>query len=666
MRRHLLVLAGGSIAICLAMSLLVAGTASALSTGNGGWQWQNPLPQGNAYTGGYFLDASHGWLISGGVIFHTSDGGARLTVEARHDVSFRAITFVGSRHGWAVGYPAAEGGTVIVYRTVNGGRSWTHVRVARVGGINDVSFATTTAGWATAGRAVLQTVDGGLTWTVHTMRAHDTMHGVQALTARRVYAAAGGALLRSVDGGATWQRLTVGALKRVGRVSFTNLRNGWVGGTRGIVHTTDGGAHWTLQLATGRTVNSLDTIGPHNGWATIGGVVYHTTDGGAQWLPQATAPFAAWVTALGPASAAIGTSPVNPDPFSGGLSRTTDGGATWQPSTSAAGDYYGDLSALQFVNATSGWAAGSGGEILATTNGGATWTAQSSNTTEDLNGVHFADAADGWAVGDQGTIVHTSDGGATWTAQSSGTSYQLTGVTFTDVQNGWATGQTFTPYDNYSSGVILHTTDGGQHWTTQYASTFDENTLTVGIAFSAVAFTDPQDGWAAGETKGSDLSYNHCTILHTTDGGATWTRQLDYMPPIMGLGSGVLNSIACTDDEHAVAVGWDGSGTEIFRTTNGGTTWTRLAKPSAWGIKLGDVVFANATRGWAVGGDTVIETTDGGKTWTEQNVGSHSALNAISFVNSALNAISFVSPTHGWVAGQGGSILTTATGGGRP
>ena len=66
MRRHVLVLAGGSIAICLAMSLLFAGTASALSTGNGAWQWQNPLPQGNAYTGGYFLDASHGWLISGG------------------------------------------------------------------------------------------------------------------------------------------------------------------------------------------------------------------------------------------------------------------------------------------------------------------------------------------------------------------------------------------------------------------------------------------------------------------------------------------------------------------------------------------------------------------------------------------------------------------------
>ena len=660
MRRHLLVLAGGSIAICLAMSLLVAGTASALSTGNGAWQWQNPLPQGNPYSGGYFLDASHGWLISGGDIFHTSDGGARLTVEARHNVTFKAITFVGAQHGWAVGYPAAKGGTVIVYRTTNGGRGWTRERVARVGGINDVSFATTRVGWATAGNAVLQTADGGLHWTVHTMRAHDTMYGVQALTSRRVYAAAGGALLRSVDGGATWQRLTIGPLKRVGPVSFANLRDGWVGGNRGIVHTTDGGVHWTTQLAAGPTVNSLDTTGSQNGWATIGGVVYRTTDGGAQWLPQATAPFAAWVTATGPASATIGGGSVYPEPFAGGLSRTTDGGAAWQPSGTAADNYQGGLAALQFVNAMSGWAAGGGGEILATTDGGADWSAQSSDTTENLNGVHFADAADGWAVGDQGVIVHTTDGGGAWAAQSSGTSDDLTGVTFTDAQDGWATGQSFVPYDGYSSGFILHTTNGGQDWTTQYDSPYEPTTMTPGVAFEAIAFADAQDGWAVGETQGSDRTYNSVVIMHTSDGGATWTQQLDYEPNAGGnTDDAMLTSVACTSAENAVAVGSDENGAAIWYTANGGQTWTRVGQklwPLYNSVNLTDVVFGDAAHGWAVGDDTVIRTTDGGKTWTKQNVGSLASL----------SAISFVSATHGWAAGQSGSILTTATGGGRP
>jgi photosystem II stability/assembly factor-like uncharacterized protein len=663
MRRHLL-LSGIAALLTVGLAVLVAsGSAAALSTGNGAWQWQNPLPQGNAYTGGYFLDASHGWLISGGDIFHTSDGGARLTVEARHNVSFKAITFVGTQHGWAVGYPASTKGTVIVYRTTNGGRSWTRVRVARVGGINDVSFATTKVGWATAGNAVLHTVDGGLHWTVRVMRSHDKLYQVQALTVRRAYAAAGDTLVRTVNGGATWQRIQITALKRVGVVWFTSLRNGWVGGNK-VVHTTDGGAHWTVQLAHSG-VTALAFTGSRTGWTSVGGAVYRTTDGGAQWLPQTTAPFAAWVIALTAQSAVVGAPVLGPDvPFgSGGLSRTTDGGATWQPSSTAADGYQGSLAALQFVNATSGWAVGSGGEIFATTNGGAIWTAQTSSTTEDLSAVHFIDAAEGWAVGDQRTILHTSDGGATWTAQSSGTGYDLTGVTFTDVQNGWATGQTFTPYDDYSSGVILHTTDGGQDWTTQYASTFDSNTTTPGIAFSAAAFADAQHGWAVGETQGSDAGYNQTVIMHTTDGGTTWTQQLDFSPHYTSMeDDATLTSVACTDAEHAVAVGYDEDNAEIWRTTNSGQNWTRVGQ-KLWPLydetDLSDVVFVNATHGWAVGGGYIIHTTDGGATWAKQLIPND--LDSL-----PLDALSFVSPTQGWAAGGAGDILATTTGGNAP
>ena len=64
---------------------------------------------------------------------------------------------------------------------------------------------------------------------------------------------------------------------------------------------------------------------------------------------------------------------------------------------------------------------GTDGTILATSNGGATWKAQSSGTTETLYGVAFANASDGWAVGQIGTILATSNGGATWNAQNSGT-----------------------------------------------------------------------------------------------------------------------------------------------------------------------------------------------------------------------------------------------------
>ncbi len=183
-----------------------SGPASALSTGNGGWQWQNPLPQGNGYEGGWFLDAKYGWLVGGGCIFHTSNGGLSLTRQAQHRVSFKAITFVDTLHGWAVGYPAdARTGRVVIYRTTNGGRAWVRVPVARAGGIDSVSFANAKVGWAVSGRAVLHTVDGGLQWSVRTMLARGKLHCVQALSTRLVWVSGtANTLLRTVDGGATW------------------------------------------------------------------------------------------------------------------------------------------------------------------------------------------------------------------------------------------------------------------------------------------------------------------------------------------------------------------------------------------------------------------------------------------------------------------------------
>jgi photosystem II stability/assembly factor-like uncharacterized protein len=51
-----------------------------------------------------------------------------------------------------------------------------------------------------------------------------------------------------------------------------------------------------------------------------------------------------------------------------------------------------------------------------------------------------------------------------------------------------------------------------------------------------------------------------------------------------------------------------------------------------------------------------LRTTNGGVTWAEQPVGT----------DVGLNALSFVSPTHGWVAGDNGNVLTTTTAGATP
>ena len=67
----------------------------------------------------------------------------------------------------------------------------------------------------------------------------------------------------------------------------------------------------------------------------------------------------------------------------------------------------GELRAVDFVDVSHGWAAGYAwndlgddvGVILATVDGGDTWTAQSAGGAASLSGVCFVDAAHGWAVG---------------------------------------------------------------------------------------------------------------------------------------------------------------------------------------------------------------------------------------------------------------------------
>ena len=97
------------------------------------------------------------------------------------------------------------------------------------------------------------------------------------------------------------------------------------------------------------------------------------------------------------------------------------------------------------------------GIILRTSDGGVTWTAQSSGTPNTLYGVFFVDADTGTVVGN-GTILRTDDGGTTWRTQPSGGSYVLSAVSFVDADTGTAVGAS----GIIASGIILRTNTGGQ------------------------------------------------------------------------------------------------------------------------------------------------------------------------------------------------------------
>ncbi len=151
------------------------------------------------------------------------------------------------------------------------------------------------------------------------------------------------------------------------------------------------------------------------------------------------------------------------------------------------------LHSVYFTDANTGYATSYNGTILKTTDGGITWTAQSSGTYDYLISVFFTDTNTGYAVGDGGTILKTTNGGTDWIVQTSGTTNGLMSVYFTDANTGYAVGY---------NGIILKTTNGGTDWIVQASGTYSW--------LYSVYFTDANTGYAVGE---------HGTILKTENGG---------------------------------------------------------------------------------------------------------------------------------------------------
>jgi photosystem II stability/assembly factor-like uncharacterized protein len=290
---------------------------------------------------------------------------------------------------------------------------------------------------------------------------------------------------------------------------------------------------------------------------------------------------------------------------SGTILHTTNGGTTWTTQSSGTMNW---LTAVFFSDIRTGTAVGGGYDsvsnrsamILRTTNGGEKWTSQSSGTVHQwLHGVSFTDASTGTAVGLNGTIIRTTNGGATWMSQPSQTAGDLDAVYFSDANTGIAVGS----YSTNGDGVILRTTDGGTTWWNQPLDPAGGVTRFPGL--NCVSFSDASRGTAVG---------NSGTIVRTTDGGAIWKYQLG------GTTSwSYLENVCFTDSSTGTAVGggydsYYNPFAIILRTTNGGEAWTTQSGGTTH--FLYGVCFTDVNRGTAVGDHGIIlRTTTGGTTW---------------------------------------------------
>ncbi|MDY0836028.1 WD40/YVTN/BNR-like repeat-containing protein [Pseudomonas sp. SED1] len=102
-------------------------------------------------------------------------------------------------------------------------------------------------------------------------------------------------------------------------------------------------------------------------------------------------------------------------------------------------------------------AVGDRGHILYSDDQGATWSQAKVPTRQLLTAVFFADDQHGWAVGHDAQILATTDGGLSWTQQFQDLKREapLLDVWFKDASNGFAVG---------AYGALIETTDGGKTW----------------------------------------------------------------------------------------------------------------------------------------------------------------------------------------------------------
>ena len=293
---------------------------------------------------------------------------------------------------------------------------------------------------------------------------------------------------------------------------------------------------------------------------------------------------------------------------------------------------------------------GYGGKILLTNDAGRTWEVAQSNTDGAIYKVAMTDATNGWAVGQAGLVLRTTDGGKTWQKVDAGTEASLFSIYAASPQRLVAVGE---------KATVLSSEDGGATWkpvkveakpkeagsNEAMEGLSDTDVIAQDPAFYDIRFVDPQNGWIVGEFG---------KILHTTDGGKTWSEQQNTLvgeEVVDALDLPTFYGIDCTSAQECTTVGLDG---KIAATTDGGTTWAFQSVEGNFTEPLFTVQLFPDGSGWAAGVAGEVMRRENGE-WKQADLGMR--------VFGWLREVGFSDQNNGWLVGGFGTILKTRDGG---
>ncbi|MFJ4578022.1 WD40/YVTN/BNR-like repeat-containing protein [Streptomyces echinatus] len=250
--------------------------------------------------------------------------------------------------------------------------------------------------------------------------------------------------------------------------------------------------------------------------------------------------------------------------------------------------------------------------------GGAHWAVKDTGTPQTrFRGLAAVDRHTAWLAGTGGTVLRTTDGGASWRNVSPP---GAAGLEFRDVQAFDARRAVVLAIGEGEASRVYRTDDGGTTWTESFRNT-DPKAFYDCLAFfdrwHGLALSDPVDG--------------RFRVLSTADGGRTWrVLPADGMPPALDGEAGFAASGQClvtSGPKDAWLATGGGAHARVLHSADRGLTWTAADTPvpaadPAKGVFA--LAFRDRTHGLAVGGDyragqsspkAAAVTADGGRTW---------------------------------------------------
>lgn len=195
-----------------------------------------------------------------------------------------------------------------------------------------------------------------------------------------------------------------------------------------------------------------------------------------------------------------------------------------------------------------------------------------------------------------------------WERLPSGVTNDLYDLSFPTPCTGWVVGGA--PYIG-GDGIILKTTDSGASWVPQAIPSFSEPGMISGEPFLyGIHCANELVCFASGSSG---------VVLKTVNGGEEWTSTI--LEDELGPGDGfrpTLSDIHVVDAAASTVVAV-GSPHMIFRTINGGDSWSQIPAPEGVESNFTKVFFVNETTGWIIGlGGTVLKSMDAGESWEVQ------------------------------------------------